>query len=187
MEAASQVQIILYADRLEILNPDGLYGAASPSSLPQGISAARNTRLSQLLEFTPYNDGKNAPGYVIENRGTGIQQIQHELHVALMPTPEIRDFVSAFQITFHKRRLSDNEKDSDFWNNFEAALINALKKQGTLSVSEIIECSGMSRNTVSCHVRSLKEKGLIEPTERHKNPKQRYRLVNQSAEPIGKP
>lgn len=174
----SQVQINLYADRLEILNPGGLYGAASLSSLPQGISATRNTRLSQLLEFTPYNDGKSAPGYVIENRGTGIQQIQHELHAALMPPPEIRDFVSAFQITFHKRRLSNNEKDSKMWDNFEIALIDALKNQGSMSVSEIIEHSGLSRNAVSTRLRLLKEKGLIEPTERPKSPKQRYRLVN---------
>lgn len=173
----SQVQINLFADRLEILNPGGLYGAASLSSLPQGISATRNTRLSQLLEFAPYDDGKSARGYVIENRGTGLQQIEHELHAALMPPPEIQDFVSAFKITFHKRRLSDNEKDGKPWDSFEAALINALKQQGAMSVLDIMECSGLSRNSVSAHLRSLRDKGLIEPTERPKSPRQRYRLV----------
>lgn len=52
----SQVQINLFADRLEILNPGGLYGAASFNSLPRGISATRNTRLSQLLEYTLLED-----------------------------------------------------------------------------------------------------------------------------------
>lgn len=173
----SQVQINLFADRLEILNPGGLYGAASLSSLPQGISATRNTRLSQLLEFAPYDDGKSARGYVIENRGTGLQQIEHELHAALMPPPEIQDFVSAFKITFHKRHLSDNEKDGNPWDSFEAALINALKQQGAMSVLDIMESSGLSRNSVSAHLRSLRDKGIIEPTERPKSPKQRYRLV----------
>lgn len=39
----SQVQINLYADRLEILNPGGLYGDSSFNSLPHGISPGFST------------------------------------------------------------------------------------------------------------------------------------------------
>lgn len=173
----SQVQINLYADRLEILNPGGLYGAASFSSLPHGISATRNTRLSQLLEFTPYKDDDGQTGFVIENRGTGLQQIKQELHEALMPEADLKDFVSAFQITFFKRRLSETEKTGNIWKNFDAALLAALEKQGSMSVNEIIDSSGLSRNTVSARIRSLRKRGVIEGTERPKSPKQRYRLV----------
>lgn len=61
--------------------------------------------------------------------------------------------------------------------NFDAALLAALEKQGSMSVNEIIDSSGLSRNTVSSHIRSLKNRGLIEGTERPKSPRQRYRLV----------
>ena len=177
----SQVQINLFADRLEILNPGGLYGAASFSSLPRGISATRNARLSQLLEYTPYESSGEEPGYVIENRGSGLQQIKLELQEALMPEAELKDFVSAFQITFFKRRLSQDERDNKLWSNFEVALISELEKKGSMTVAEIMENSGLSRNTVSAKLRDLKKRGVIESTERPKSPKQRYRLVERNA------
>lgn len=173
----SQVQINLFADRLEILNPGGLYGAASLSSIPQGISSTRNARLSQLLEYTPFVSQGEEPGYVIENRGSGLQQIKLELQEALMPEAELKDFVSAFQITFFKRRLSQDERDHNLWRNFEVALISELEKNGSMSLAEIIEGSGLSRNTVYSKLRELRQKGVIETTERPKSPKQRYRLV----------
>ena len=177
----SQVQVNLYSDRLEILNPGGLFGAASFSSLPIGISATRNSRLSQLLEFTPYDD-KNGAGYVIENRGTGLQQIKQELQEALMPEAELQDFVSAFRITFFKRRLSGAERSDKSWKNFDVALLSELAKKGSMSVAEIIESSGLSRNTVSIRIRSLRKRGLIEGTERAKSPRQRYRLVRKPSQ-----
>lgn len=173
----SQVQINLFADRLEILNPGGLFGAASFSSMPLGISATRNARLSQLLEYTPFFENGEHAGYVIENRGTGLQQIEQELQAALMPEAEFKDYVSAFQITFFKRRLSEVERQDKSWANFEKALLSELKAKGTLSVSEIMESSGLSRNAVSVRLRSLKERGQIEGIEKPKSPKQRYRLT----------
>lgn len=175
----SQVQINLYSDRLEILNPGGLFGAASFSSLPRGISATRNARLSQLLEYTPYASAGEDFGYVVENRGTGLQQIKLELQEALMPEANLQDFVSAFQITFFKRRLSEDERGGKSWANFEAALISELQKRGSMSVAEIMQSSGLSRNTVSVRVRELKKRGLIESIERANSPKQRYRLAGE--------
>lgn len=177
----SQVQINLYADRLEILNPGGLYGAASFSSLPRGISSTRNQRLSQLLECTPYVNAGEDPGYVIENRGSGLQQIKLELQEALMPEADLKDYVSAFQITFFKRRLSQDKRDNHLWSNFETALISELKKKGRLSVAEIMKSSGLSRNTVSVKLRELKKSGVIETTERPKSPRQRYRLTDRDS------
>lgn len=173
----SQVQINLYADRLEILNPGGLFGASSFSSLPPGISATRNARLSQLLAYTPYQEEGKAPGYFIENRGSGLRQIQEELRAALMPEAVLKDFISAFQIQFFKRDFSESKRNNKQWTNFEAALLSELRRKGTLSVPEIIECSGLSRNTVYTRLRSLRERGLIEGIERSNSPRQRYRLV----------
>ena len=46
----------LYADKLEILNPGGLYGSAEVESLGKdGISSSRNAFLSRLLAYTPSN------------------------------------------------------------------------------------------------------------------------------------
>ena len=177
----SQVQINLFADRLEILNPGGLFGAASFSSIPVGISATRNARLSQLLEYTPYREDGYQPGFVIENRGTGLKQIDHELQQALMPKAELKDYVSAFQITFFKRCLPDEGGDDKSWVNFDAALLEELEKKESMSVMEIMESSGLSRNVVSMRLRNLKKRGLIKNLEKPKSPKQRYALVHKSA------
>ena len=49
----TQVQLNMYADRLEILNPGGLFGTATIDSLGKtGLSSARNQFLSRLLEVT---------------------------------------------------------------------------------------------------------------------------------------
>ena len=81
----SQVQVNMYLDRLEILNPGGLFGNVTIETLGHaGISASRNQFLSNILETTPYPGG----GYVVENRGTGYQVIEEELQEALMPPPE---------------------------------------------------------------------------------------------------
>lgn len=94
-----------------------------------------------------------------------------------MPEAELKDFVSAFQITFFKRRLSDSERSANYGADFDTALLTELGKVGSMSVSEIIESSGFSRNTVAARLRDLKKRGLIEGTERPNSPKQRYRLV----------
>ena len=49
-----------------------------------------------------------------------------------------------------------------------------------MTVLEIMESSGLSRNAVSIRLRSLKERGLIEGIAKPKSPKQRYRLVRNS-------
>lgn len=173
----AQVQINLFADRLEILNPGGLYGAASLSSLPHGISAARNVRLSQLLGSTPCGRPGEAPGCVVENLGTGLPRIRVVLQEASMPEPELRDFGTAFRITFFKRGPLGDERRGKPWADFKAALISELEKTGGMSVAEIMARSGLSRNTVFSKLRDLKLRGLIEAAERPKSPKQRYRLV----------
>lgn len=182
---SSPVQINLFADRLEILSPGGLFGAASAGSLPRGISVTRNAALSQLLEYTPYvgavGMAAGDAGGVVQNHDTGLEQIKLQLQQARMPEAKLQDFVSAFQVTFFKRRLSEDERVGKKWTNFEAELLSELQKAGSLSVPEIMQRSGFSRNTVCVKVRELKESGLIENTEKARSPKQRYRLIGEES------
>lgn len=177
---SSPVQINLFADRLEIFSPGGLFGAASAGSLPRGISITRNAALSQLLEYTPaVGVAAGDAGGVVQNHGTGLEQIK--LQQARRPEAKLQDFVSAFQVTFFKRRLSEDERSGKKWTNFEAELLSELQKAGSLSVPEIMQRSGFSRNTVCVKVHELKESGLIESTEKARSPKQRYRLTGEES------
>ena len=100
LSQGTPVQADLYVDRLEIVNPGGLYGKVTINSLGRdGVSASRNQYLSNLLESTPYGDGS----FVAENRGTGFQVFMSELTGALMPPPEPHDTISSFRLVFERR------------------------------------------------------------------------------------
>ena len=89
----------MYSDRLEIINPGGLYGSTTVESLgKEGISSTRNEFLSRLLTYTPFDDG-----YVVENKGTGFMTIESSLAAALMPPPNVHNSLTFFKLTCEKR------------------------------------------------------------------------------------
>lgn len=168
----THVQVNMYADRLEITNPGGLYGATTVESLgKEGPSSTRNEFLSRLLTNTPFQDG-----FVVENKGSGFMTIEASLANALMPPARIQNSLTFFSVTFEKQRKTIEDFSGQAWDNLDEGILSALKIHGTLSVKEIMTMSGFSRVTVAKHIRTLTENGSIEQTEVRKSPKQRYRL-----------
>ena len=169
----SQVQVNMYVDRLEILNPGGLFGNMTIENLGEsGMSASRNQFLSNILETTPYPGG----GFVVENRGTGYQVIEEELQDALMPPPKPLSTLTFFSLTFDKRRVSDSERHLPDVPDVPAAIVALLRQHSSASAREMTEASGLSRSTINNNLRQLVRKGVVEPTEPGRSPKQRYRL-----------
>lgn len=168
----SQVQINMYADRLEISNPGGLYGSTTVESLGKdGISSTRNEYLSRLLTYTPFESG-----FVVENKGTGFMVIEAALAKSLMPPPTVKDTITYFILTFNKRRRTNDEMIGKTWENVDKAILNALSDHSSLSVKALTEMSGLSRATIGNHIRKLVADKKIEPIEPKGSPKQRYRL-----------
>lgn len=172
----THVQVNLYSDRLEIINPGGLYGATTVESLgKEGISSTRNEILSRLLTYTPFESG-----YVAENKGTGFVAIQQSLADSLMPPPKVRNSLTFFSLTFEKRRRTKAEGTPQSWNNRREAIVAELTKEPSLSISDLVKMSGLSRSTIAKQVSELVKEGTLEPIEPLKSPKQRYRLVRQA-------
>lgn len=170
----SQVQVNMYADRLEILNPGGLYGDVTVDTLGvSGVSSARNQFLSNILETTPYGDG----GYVVENRGTGYQEIEHRLSQAMMYPPIPHNSTLAFSLTFEKRRLDSSEMHRKQVEDIEEAIVAYLGEHVSASARELTEWSGLSKSAIGNYIRRLIRDGRLEPMEPGRSPKQRYRLV----------
>ena len=170
----SQVQVNLYVDRLEIINPGGLYGDVTIESLgTSGVSSARNQFLSNILETTPYPAG----GYVVENRGTGYQEIGEQLRRALMPPARPHSSTVAFSLTLDRRRVAPSERKNGAAGGVDDAILDYLAKHSSASMAELVSESGLSRSSITSHVRSLIESGSVEPMEPPRSPKQRYRLV----------
>ena len=167
------VQLDLYVDRLEIINPGGLYGNVTLRSLGKdGVSASRNQHLANLLESTPYTDGT----FVAENRGTGYQTIEAELSDALMPAPVPNDTIASFSLTFQRRRLTRTESTLPAAEQVRATILGLLREQGSVSTTEVVRHSGRSRATVMKYINKMIEARELEPTERAGSTRQRYRL-----------
>lgn len=172
MALGTPVQVDLFIDRIEIINPGGLYGNVTINMLgKEGVSASRNQYLSNILESTPYQGG-----YVAENRGTGYQAIESELSEALMPPAKPKDTISSFSITFEKRRMSRTERGLTAKETVEATILSMLEEHESLSTREVTAVTGKSRATILKYINRMVEKGTLEPTEPVGSTKQRYRL-----------
>ena len=169
----THVQVNLYSDRLEVLSPGGLYGAATVEFLgKEGVQSTRNEILSRLLSYTPCGEG-----CVVKNKGNGFFTIRASLDDLGMPPPKIESTLTFFRVTFEKRALAGSREKAERWENPAVGILAALSEEKELSVAELVAMSGLSRATISKSVRDLVEEGRIVPLERPRSPKQRYRLV----------
>lgn len=169
----TQVQVSLFADRLEIANPGGLYGAVTVRSLGESpISSSRNQRLSTLLESIETSEG----GMIAENRGTGFAVMNEELEKALMPPVEVNDELTRFSVTFRRRRVAQQET----YLPARDRIRQYSQEMSSFSTTEMMSKTNLSRSAVQKAINELIADRLLEPTEPAKSPRQRYRRPTSS-------
>jgi ATP-dependent DNA helicase RecG len=169
----TQVQVNLYTDHLEVLNPGGLFGTVTVAKLGgRGLSSARNQRLSTLLEEVPYPDG----GMVAENRGTGYLMITSQLREAGMPPPEADDDISSFSLVFRAtdRQPEPRSRPAARSNHSVEAFLASAK---AATSAEIAEVTGLARSTVNKRIKALLAAERIRTTEPTRSRYQRYQWV----------
>lgn len=94
----SHVQIRMFADRLEVQSPGGLYGNVTVETLEQEHST-RNRVLMRLMEDL----------HLVENRGSGIRTMVAALRDANLEPPQFQDKRSSFWVTFRNHTLMSPE------------------------------------------------------------------------------
>jgi ATP-dependent DNA helicase RecG len=100
----SYIQIRLFADRLEVQSPGGLYGNVTEETLEEEQST-RNRVLMRLMEDS----------HLVENRGSGIHAMLGAMRRANLEPPRFRDKRASFWVTFSNHTLMDPESVS--WLN----------------------------------------------------------------------
>lgn len=108
----SYIQIRLFADRLEVQNPGGLYGNVSIETLEEEQST-RNRVLMRLMEDL----------HLVENRGSGIRTMLSAMRNANLEPPKFQDKRSSFWVTFHSHTLV-NPKAVEWLNQFADRPLN---------------------------------------------------------------
>lgn len=179
---ASQIQVNMYSNRIEILNPGGLFGTVTVENLgTYGASASRNTFLSRILESTSYPTGYPETGYVVENKGTGYAQIQSCLLDAGMEPAEPQDELSFFRLTIMKRGESSDVVQPQpaihlYGSAGRNAVLEYLNTAGPSKTSDIASALGVSAPTARRRLAELVDQGSVVRIGEKNSPSVRYSL-----------
>lgn len=156
------IQLTIYEDRMEIINPGGLYGRISIDQLGKTQPDTRNPVIAVAMELLNKT----------ENRYSGIPTIYRELKKASMPEPVFDDKRGTFTVVFRKNYAKQISQPEDS----EKALIDFCNVYRTRA--EIAEFLGIKTVThaIRQHIMPLVEKGLIdlEYPDKPRSYKQRY-------------
>jgi len=98
----TQVTVDLFADRLEIRSPGGLYGLSADDLGEVGATSSRNAVLANLLADT-YLPGSDE--LVAENRASGIPTMMRQAQTHGLPLPKFRSTVTGFTVTMARSEL----------------------------------------------------------------------------------
>lgn len=160
------IQLIMYANRLEIISPGGLYGRITVDQLGKIQPDTRNPVLATALETLR----------LTENRYSGIPTIRREMEHYKLPEPKFADERGSFSVTLY--------------NNFTAlpAQQNTALQRDLLafcreprSRQEICTYLGLSSTSyvMQHYVQPLLNSGILQMTnpEKPKSRKQKYYTV----------
>ena len=175
------VRVEMFADRLEIHNPGGLYGGVTRADLGElGLVGARNAHLAQLVEFAPLASGD---GVLAQNRGSGISAIRRALADAGHPPAEIAAGLLDFCITFRPAVRNAGHGTATAHDEIAAE----LAARGESGAADLAQATGLSRSAVQKALNQLIADGLVEATGPKRSPKQKYRWVAGGAQEICNP
>lgn len=124
----SHIQVRMFANRLEVQNPGGLYGGVTVKELKEGQST-RNLLLVQLMEDM----------HLVENRGSGIDAMLEAMKGMNLPTPVFEDKRTAFLVRFYQRTPVEVPLPDE-----ELRILAYLRKHGSVRRAEVQELLGVN-------------------------------------------
>lgn len=141
------VQLIIFSDRMEIINPGGLYGRLSIDMLGKAQPDTRNPVLATALEVMG----------VTENRYSGIPTIRREMSENKHPAPEFSVIRGEFKICLRNSIVDTSSREDK-----ETALLEFLKIPR--SKKEISDYLGINSVTyaIKTYIKPLIDKGIAE-------------------------
>ncbi len=161
-ESCTPIQISVYEDRLYIANC---------GKLPEDWTAAH---LMSKHASKPYNPAIANVYYLagfIESWGRGVEKICLACKEDGSPMPEYNIHPGDIMIMFKAApgraiystpQSKVNDRVNDKVNDKEQSILNLISNDPGYTVSQLAEKLSVSRKTVAAHLKSLKEKGIIE-------------------------
>jgi ATP-dependent DNA helicase RecG len=136
----SHIQVRMFADRLEVQNPGGLYGGVTIDELKEGQST-RNLLLVQLMEDV----------HLVENRGSGIDAMLDAMRKANLQPPRFEDKRTSFLVVLYNApAMSDEER-----------ILAYIREHGTIKRADCQQLLGVDEIKAKYVLRKMKDAGLL--------------------------
>ncbi|TVM03205.1 MAG: hypothetical protein CV087_06450 [Candidatus Brocadia sp. WS118] len=146
------IQIRLFADRLEIQSPGGLYGNVTEETL-EVEQSTRNRTLVRLMEDM----------HLIENRGSGINTMIEAMRSANLEPPRFQDKRSSFWVILRNLTLMDQAAIS-WLNRFANRPLNDRQRLALVylrHIKSITNCDYQRLNQVDSVTANRELRGLV--------------------------
>jgi ATP-dependent DNA helicase RecG len=143
-----EVQIAIFRDRIEILNPGNLYaGLTIDDILTKRISKRRNSLIADIFHNID----------LIEKWGSGIKKMKK-----LEPTAKFEIVCDFFQATFERKVGTTQKTTQKTTQNMSERIIELLKQEPTYSRAELAYIlKDITEDGVKYHLDKLKKSGRI--------------------------
>jgi predicted HTH transcriptional regulator len=147
------VQVIVFADRIEVWNPGELPSGLTPEKLrePHG-PIPRNPLLAE-----PFYRVK-----LVEKAGTGTTDMIADCRAAGLPEPDFKQNGPHFVTTVWRDWLTEAVMDDLELNERQAKAINIIKKEGRITNTEYQEALSVAKRTASLDLAELVNMKVLE-------------------------
>lgn len=190
------VTVDVYADRIEISNPGGLWGGKTIDNLADGQSRCRNNALMQLVQTTSVI-GSNL--ITAEGQGGGIILMMNEMQNRDLRAPEFRATQDSFTVVLWRSSVNLSNKADEIIseikntepthkNDTTNMLSNTMKnkvdiltfipKNKDITARELADITGKSVETIRRNLRKLIQENKVEAIGKTKSRNRMYRRIN---------
>lgn len=149
----ASVQVMLFADRLEVWNPGELPPSLTPERLREPhASIPRNPLLAEPLYLTRY----------IEKAGSGTLDMIERCAEAGLPSPDFEERAGQFVTTIWRDWLTEEIMARLGLSDRQQIAVNYLKVHGRITNKEYKQLTGVTDRTVLREFKELLAKGILE-------------------------
>jgi ATP-dependent DNA helicase RecG len=166
-EINSPIRFYQYSDRIEIINPGGLYGNARPENFPN-INDYRNPTLAEVLRVMK----------VVNRFARGVTTAQQKLVANGNGQAKFDlDTLGVFGVTIREKNIESipadysnpgenikygNELNLEGLSEIERNILQIINEKGGIKADQISELLNKHKRTIMRYLNNLKEKNLIE-------------------------
>lgn len=159
------VTVDIYPDRVEVINPGGLWGGTTVDNIGDGISRCRNQTLLQMLRDTPTGEGL---GPVVEGQGGGVPFMRTQMTAHSLQAPEFTATPAQVKVTLRRhglelvecRRWLDQVSERPL-SEAEASVLVHLKVSGPEDVAGLRQALVMDSDDVRQILEGLAREDLV--------------------------